>query len=73
MEDTLLEDQWLLKKDSMVQMSSRLMHIDSSLWGLHWRCGLLRGPKSLGRLAIIIFYTHNLYVLVAEAAQMASL
>lgn len=34
MEDTLLEGQWLLKKDSMIQMPSRVMHSDSSLWGL---------------------------------------
>ncbi|KAL8822521.1 MAG: hypothetical protein Q9191_006745 [Dirinaria sp. TL-2023a] len=33
MEDTLLEGQWLLKKDSMIQMPSRVMHSDSSLWG----------------------------------------
>ena len=33
MEDTLLEGQWLLKKDSMVQMPSRVMHSDPSLWG----------------------------------------
>ena len=33
MEDTLLEGQWLLKKDSMIQMPSRVMHSDSSVWG----------------------------------------
>ena len=31
-EDTLL-DQWLLKKDSMIQMPTRVLHNDSSLWG----------------------------------------
>ncbi|KAG7008470.1 cytochrome P450 monooxygenase [Physcia stellaris] len=31
--DTLLDGQWLLKKDSMVQMPSRVLHSDSSLWG----------------------------------------
>jgi len=33
MEDTVLEGQWLLKKDSIVQMPSRIIHKDSSLWG----------------------------------------
>lgn len=33
MEDTILDGQWLLKKDSMVQMPSRVLHSDSSLWG----------------------------------------
>ena len=33
MEDTVLEDRWLLKKDSMIQMPSRVMHTSSSLWG----------------------------------------
>ena len=33
MEDTILEGQWLLKKDSMVQMPSRVIHCDTSLWG----------------------------------------
>ena len=33
MEDTMLEDRWLLKKDSMIQMPSRVMHTSSSLWG----------------------------------------
>lgn len=33
MEDTVLDGQWLLKKDSMVQMPTRIIHKDSSLWG----------------------------------------
>jgi cytochrome P450 len=33
MEDTLLDRKWLLKKDSMVQMPSRALHIDASIWG----------------------------------------
>ncbi|MCJ1381605.1 hypothetical protein MMC17_004716 [Xylographa soralifera] len=33
MEDTVLDGQWLLKKDSMIQMPSRIIHRDSSLWG----------------------------------------
>lgn len=33
MEDTILDGQWLLKKDSMIQMPSRVVHSDSSLWG----------------------------------------
>ena len=33
MEDTILEDRRLLKKDSMIQMPSRVMHTSSSLWG----------------------------------------
>ena len=33
MEDTILDGQWLLKKDSMIQMPSRVLHSDSSLWG----------------------------------------
>ena len=33
MEDTVLDGKWLLKKDSMVQMPSRVIHSDSSLWG----------------------------------------
>lgn len=33
MEDTVLSGQWLLKKNSMVQMPSRIIHKDSSLWG----------------------------------------
>ena len=33
MEDTVLDGQWLLKKDSIVQMPSRIIHKDSSLWG----------------------------------------
>ena len=32
MEDTVL-DQWLLKKGSMVQMPSRVIHKDSAIWG----------------------------------------
>lgn len=33
MEDTVLNGQWLLKKDSMVQIPSRVFHTDSTLWG----------------------------------------
>ncbi|KAI9717487.1 MAG: hypothetical protein M1828_007187 [Chrysothrix sp. TS-e1954] len=33
MEDTTLEGQWLLKKGAMVQMPSRIMHQDSTIWG----------------------------------------
>lgn len=33
MEETVLEDRWLLKKDSMIQMPSRVMHTSSSLYG----------------------------------------
>lgn len=33
MQDTVLNDQWLLKKDCMVQMPSRIIHKDSSIWG----------------------------------------
>lgn len=33
MEDTVLNGQWLLKKDSMIQMPSRIIHKDSSMWG----------------------------------------
>ena len=33
MEDTILDGQWLLKKGAMVQMPSRIIHKDSSLWG----------------------------------------
>jgi Cytochrome P450 len=33
MEDTVLDDQWLLKKDCMIQMPSRVIHEDSSIWG----------------------------------------
>lgn len=33
MEDTVLDGQWILKKDSMVQMPSRVIHSDTSLWG----------------------------------------
>lgn len=33
MEDTVLDGQWLLKKDSMVQMPTRIIHKDSFLWG----------------------------------------
>ena len=34
MQDTVLDNRWLLKKDSMVQMPSRVLHSDTSLWGL---------------------------------------
>lgn len=33
MEDTVLDGQWLLKKDSMVQMPNRIIHKDPSIWG----------------------------------------
>lgn len=33
MEDTVLDGRWLLKKDSMIQMPSRVLHCDLSLWG----------------------------------------
>ena len=33
MEDTVLNGEWLLKKDSMIQMPSRVIHKDPSLWG----------------------------------------
>ena len=33
MEDTVLDDQWLLKKGNMIQMPSRVIHCDSELWG----------------------------------------
>ena len=33
MEDTILDGQWLLKKSAIVQMPSRIIHRDASLWG----------------------------------------
>lgn len=33
MEDTVLDSQWLLKKGAMVQMPSRIIHKESSIWG----------------------------------------
>lgn len=33
MEDTVLKDQWLLKKGCMIQMPSRVIHKDASIWG----------------------------------------
>lgn len=33
MEDTILDDKWLLKKGSMIQMPTRVVHTDTSLWG----------------------------------------
>ena len=33
MQDTLLNGQWLLKKDCMIQMPSYVIHKDPSLWG----------------------------------------
>ena len=33
MEDTILDEQYLLKKGSMIQMPSRVIHSDSSIWG----------------------------------------
>lgn len=33
MEDTVLDGQWLLKKDCIVQMPTRVIHTDASIWG----------------------------------------
>ena len=33
MEDTTIKGDWLLKKDAMIQMPSRVIHTDSSIWG----------------------------------------
>jgi cytochrome P450 len=33
MEDTLLDGRWLLKKDNLIQMPSRVIHADGSIWG----------------------------------------
>lgn len=33
MEDTVLDGQWLLKQDSMIQMPSHVIHKDNSVWG----------------------------------------
>lgn len=33
MQDTVLDAQWLLKKDCMVQMPSRVIHTNQSIWG----------------------------------------
>jgi cytochrome P450 len=33
MQDTVLDGQWLLKKDAMIQMPSRVIHKDASMWG----------------------------------------
>ncbi|TGO89409.1 hypothetical protein BPOR_0111g00190 [Botrytis porri] len=33
MEDTLLDDKWLLKKNSIIQMPGRVIHMDSKIWG----------------------------------------
>ena len=33
MEDTILDGQWLLEKGAMLQMPSRIIHKDPSLWG----------------------------------------
>lgn len=33
MQDTMLNGQWLLKKDCMIQMPSRVIHTDPTLWG----------------------------------------
>jgi len=33
MEDTLLDGRWLLKKDNLIQMPSRVIHEDGSIWG----------------------------------------
>lgn len=31
--DTVLDGKWLLKKDCMIQMPSRIIHMDSRIWG----------------------------------------
>ncbi|PQE14176.1 cytochrome P450 protein [Rutstroemia sp. NJR-2017a BVV2] len=33
MTDTILDGKWLLKKNSMIQMPSRVIHLDSDIWG----------------------------------------
>lgn len=33
MEETLLDNRWLLKKGCMIQMPSRVVHTDASIWG----------------------------------------
>ena len=33
MQDTVLDDHWLLKKDCMIQMPSRVIHKDHAIWG----------------------------------------
>ena len=33
MEDTLLDGRWLLKKDSLIQIPSLVLHEDASIWG----------------------------------------
>ena len=33
MRDTVLDDNWLLKKDCMIQMPSRVIHKDQTIWG----------------------------------------
>ena len=33
MEDTVLDGKWLLKKNCMIQMPSRVIHKDNSIWG----------------------------------------
>ena len=33
MEDTILQDKWLLKKDCMIQMPSQIIHTSSAIWG----------------------------------------
>lgn len=33
MEDTILDGKWLLKKDALIQMPSRVIHVNSSIWG----------------------------------------
>ena len=34
MADTMLNDEWLLKKECMIQMPTRIIHRDPGLWGL---------------------------------------
>jgi cytochrome P450 len=33
MEDTMLDGKWLLKKDALIQMPARVLHMDTSIWG----------------------------------------
>ncbi|KAJ8068999.1 hypothetical protein OCU04_002677 [Sclerotinia nivalis] len=33
MEDTMLDDKWLLKEGSLIQMPSRVIHMDAKIWG----------------------------------------
>ena len=57
LEDTVLNDRFLLKKDSMVQMPSSVMHRDESLWGGTGRLfdsrRFLKGDASKGKQKVI--------------------